>query len=78
MVLYDEKKPGSFPLQATALGEPVEVIGLDSMRSDVRRGIVSRVRKGTQVYTISLADLEFVDPDTTSAEWLEVYRYWLG
>jgi len=39
---------------------------------------VARVRKGTSEYTISLADLEFVDPDPVSAEWLEAYRYWLG
>ena len=67
-----------FPLSANALGEPVEVIGLDGKRSDLRRGIVARVRKGTHEYTISLADLAFVDPDPVSAEWLEAYRYWLG
>jgi hypothetical protein len=27
---------------------------------------------------VGLADLEFVDPDLASAEWLEVYRYWLS
>jgi hypothetical protein len=66
-----------FPLQARALGEVVEVIGLDGGRSDLKRGIVARVRKADQEYTISLADLEFVDPDAESAEWLEMYRWWL-
>jgi len=66
----------SFPLQAEALGEPVEVIGLDSRRSSLRRGIVARVRKGDKEYTVGLSELVIVDPDPTSAEWLEVYRYW--
>ena len=67
-----------FPLNARALGEPVEVVGLDDRRSSPRRGIIARVRKGGQEYGISLTELEFVNPDPTSAEWLEVYRYWLG
>jgi hypothetical protein len=45
---------------------------------------VALVRKGDREYSIALVDLEFVDPETTSAEWvdnkhpLEVYQYWLG
>jgi hypothetical protein len=68
----------SFPLQAEAMGEPVEVIGLDSRRSSLRKGIVARVRKGGREYSIGLADLHFIDPDPASAEWLEMYRYWAG
>lgn len=68
----------NFPLQAHALGEPVEVMGLDDSRSSLRRGILARVHKGGQEYHIALSELEFVDPDPISAEWLAMYRYWLG
>ena len=68
----------SFPLQAEALGELVEVIGLDDRRSSLRKGIVARVRKGGREYTVGLADLSFIAPDPTSAEWLAMYRYWIG
>ncbi len=67
-----------FPLQAEALGEVVEVVGLDDQRSSLGRGIVARVRKGGREYRIGLADLEFLDPDPVSAEWLAMYRYWAG
>ena len=68
----------SFPLQAEALGEQVEVIGLDSRRSSLWKGIVARMRKGSREYTVGLGDLNFIDPDPTSAEWLTMYRYWAG
>ena len=68
----------SFPLQAEALGEQVEVIGLDSRQSSLRKGIVARIRKGGREYTVGLGDLNFMDPDPTSAEWLMMYRYWAG
>ena len=67
-----------FPLQAEALGEQVEVIGLDDRRSSLRTGIVARVRKGGREYSVGLADLHFIAPDPTSAEWLAMYRYWAG
>ena len=67
----------SFPLKARVLGEVVEVVGLDDRQSDLRRGIVAQVRKAGQEYSISLADLEFVDSNVESAEWLEMYRHWL-
>ena len=66
-----------FPLQARALGEPVEVVDLEGTRGGLRRGIVALVRKGDREYPVSLAELEFVDPDPASAEWLGMYRYWL-
>ena len=75
LVTLDERL--SFPLQARALGELVKVIGLDHSQSDLRRGIVARVHKAGQEYSISLADLDFADPDPASAEWLEMYRHWL-
>ena len=68
----------NFPLQATTLGETVEVIGLDESRSGLGRGIIAKVRKGDQEYRVALSELEFLDPDPKSAEWLAMYRYWLG
>lgn len=67
-----------FPLKATVVGEMVEVMGIDEGRSNLRRGVVARVRRGGQEYQVGLAELEFVEPDPTSAEWLEAYRYWLS
>ena len=67
-----------FPLQAKALGNVVEVVGLDSDRSSIRRGIVAIARREEQEHRVSLSELEFIDPDSTSAEWLAMYRYWLG
>jgi hypothetical protein len=67
-----------FPLSATVVGEPVAVIGIDERRSGLRRGVVARVRRGGEEYRVGLAELDFVDPDPASAEWLEAYRYWLS
>ncbi len=77
-VLYTLEKHLNFPLKARVLGEQVEVTGLDDHRSSLRSGIIARVRKGGKEYRVALAELEFVDPDPVSAEWLEMYRYWLG
>lgn len=68
----------NFPLQARALSEPTEVVGLDEEHSSLRRGIVARVCKGEREYSVALAELEFVNPDLVSVEWLEVYQHWLG
>jgi hypothetical protein len=35
-----------FPLKATVVGEAVEVVGIDERHSDLRRGVVARVRRG--------------------------------
>ena len=67
----------SLPLPAQVLGLRVEVVGLDDRRSSARRGIVARVRRAGQEYSISLADLACLDPDVEDAEVLEMYRYWL-
>jgi hypothetical protein len=66
-----------FPLKARTLGEPVEVVDLDGARSGPRRGIVALVRKGDREYPVALVELEFEVLDPASAEWLDVYRYWL-
>ena len=65
-----------FPLQGAALGEAVEVIGLDANRSSLRRGILAIVRKTGKEYRVALSELEFIKPDPASDEWLEMYRYW--
>ena len=67
----------NLPLQAQVLGERIELVGLDDTLSSLRRGIVARVRRGGQEYTLSLADLALVEPDPESAEWLAVYHYWM-
>ena len=67
-----------FPLQAKALGNVAEVVGVDANRSSLRRGILASVRQGKQEYLIDLAELELIDPDPASAEWLAMYWYWLG
>ena len=66
-----------FPFQAKVLGETVEVIGLEEEQSSERRGVVANVRKRGRQYTIALADLEALEPDTETADWLAAYRYWL-
>lgn len=77
-VFYALEEHLNFPLRAEALGDAVEVVGLDEERSGLRRGILACVRKGDRKYPVALAELEFRDLDPVSADWLEVYRYWLG
>lgn len=67
-----------FPLQAKAMGNVVEVVGLDGNQSSPRRGILAIVRQGEQEYRVGLSELELIDPDPVSAEWLAMYQYWLG
>ena len=67
-----------FPLKATVVGELVEVVGIDKRCNSLGRGVVARVRRGGQNYRVGSAELEFVDADPVSAEWLEAYQYWLG
>ena len=77
-VLYTLEERLNFPLQAKAMGNLVEVIGLDGSQSSPRRGILAIVRQDDQEYRVGLSELEFIDPDPVSAEWLAMYRYWLG
>jgi hypothetical protein len=76
-VFYALDEGLNFPLQAMVLGDAVEVLGLDDERSSLRRGVMARLRKAGQEYAAALETLEFVDPDPASAEWLEVYQYWV-
>ncbi len=67
----------NFPLAATLIGEQVKLIGIDDEASSSHRGIVAHVRHKEKMYSISLADLQIIDTDTQSAEWLAAYHYWL-
>ena len=77
-VFYTLEARLAFPLQARAMGETVTIVALDDRRSGLRRGVMARVRKADQEYAAALSELEVVDPDPLSAEWLEAYHYWLG
>jgi len=68
----------NFPLRAKVLGDVVDLVDLNGERSGLRRGIAALVRKGDKEYTVALDQLELIDPDPDSAEWMAVYRYWLG
>ena len=68
----------SYPLQARMQGEGVTLVGLDGDASDSQVGVMARVQKGGRGQTVALADLEVVDADPASAEWLAVYRHWWG
>jgi hypothetical protein len=68
----------AFPLEGKVLGERVTVVGLDGSRSGHRQGVMARVRRDDQEYTVALSTVEVLAPDPTSAEWLAAYRYWLG
>lgn len=67
-----------FPFEARVLGERVEVIELDERASSERSGVVVKVRKGGRQYAVALADVEAVEKDSDTADWLAAYRYWLG
>jgi hypothetical protein len=54
------------------------VHGLDDRRSALRRGIVAQVEQGGERYYVGLAELEFTNPDRDSAEWVAMYRWWMG
>ena len=68
----------SFPLQASVGGEAVTLAGLDGPTSSPEAGVMARVERGGQEETVALAEVEPVDPDPASAEWLAAYRYWLS
>jgi hypothetical protein len=67
----------SFPLQANVAGETVDVVGLDEPSSGLDQGVMTRVSKGGQEQKMALSELDIVDPDAASAEWLAVYKHWL-
>ncbi|MDY7078873.1 MAG: calcium-binding protein [Chloroflexota bacterium] len=66
----------SYPLLASVSGEAVTLVGLDGHASAPEVGVMARVQKGDQEEIVALADVEVVDADPSSAEWLAVYRYW--
>jgi hypothetical protein len=74
LVTLQENLP--FPMRATLAGAPVTVHSLDDQRSTLRRGIVAEVERDAKTHYVSLADLEFVEPDPASAEWLAMFRWW--
>ena len=68
----------SLPLQASVSGEAVTFVGLDGRTSNPEAGVMALVRKGSQDEAVPLSELEMLDPDPVSTEWLAAYRYWLG
>lgn len=66
------------PLEASVRGKGVTLVGLDEPSSDPQRGMMARVRSGDGEDTVALAELELVDPDPVSADWLAAYRHWLA
>ncbi len=74
VVTLDNNLP--FPFEAKALDETVEVLGVDDNRSDMKRGIIARVRKGKREYGVALSELEIPKKLKTN-KWLEMYEYWL-
>jgi len=77
-VFYMLEEKLHFPLPARVLGEPATLIGLDDSRSGQRRGVMARVRKGDREYAVALSEVEVLDSDPVSAEWLAAHRYWIG
>ena len=75
-ILYALADNLSFPFKAKALGETVEVIGIDDTNSSLGRGVIAKVRERGKEYTIGLAELEPIDDE--NAIWFEMYHYWLG
>ena len=70
----DENLP--FPFQAKALGEAVQVIGVDDNRCDLRRGVIATVRKGNREYGVALSEIE-LPKKLLHNKWIEMYQYWL-
>lgn len=68
----------SCPFQATLQGEAVTLVELDGHTTNLQAGVMARVRQGDQERVVPLSDLDAVDPDSASAQWLAVYRYWLA
>lgn len=64
----------AFPLSAKLKGGDVKVVGLDEPASGLEQGVVADLDGGGQA---PLADLELVNPDPTSTEWVAAYRLWL-
>jgi len=74
-VLYTLQDSMTFPFKAKALGETVEVIGIDDRESSRGGGIVAEVRKHGKTYTIGLGELE-IEPDSENSKWFQMFHYW--
>ena len=68
----------SFPLQATVSGGAVTLAGLDGHTSNLETGVMAQAKMGDQEKSIPLGEVELVDADPTSAEWLAAYKLWVG
>jgi hypothetical protein len=68
----------SFPLQATVSGEAVTLTGLDGHTSDLQAGVMAQAQLGDAERSVPLAEVEPVDADPGSTEWLAAYRYWFS
>ena len=64
-----------FPFEAKAIGETVQVIGIDDNRSDMRSGIIATVRRGNKTYHVAFSELQ-VPEKVKQNKWYEMYEYW--
>ncbi len=65
-----------FPFEAKAVGETVEVIGIDERRSGLGRGAIAVVRKGNREHGVALSELE-MPGNFKGRKWLEMYEYYI-
>jgi hypothetical protein len=68
----------SFPLPATVSGEAATLIGLDGHTSDLQSGVMAQAQMGDQEKSVHLSEVELVNADATSTEWLAAYKLWVG
>ena len=68
----------SFPLQATVAGEAVTLTGLDGHTSNLETGVMAQAKMGDQEKSVHLGEVELMDADATSTEWLAAYRLWVS
>lgn len=67
----------TFPLQAKVGGSEASLTGLDEPNSDPQKGAMAQISRGGGDESVALTEVELVDPDPASAEWLAAYKYWL-
>ena len=66
-----------FPFDATLVGVPISVTGID-FDGDERRGLVAIVQRNGVMATISLLDIEVPGTEPTANRLVAAYRRWLG
>ena len=64
------------PVEATVVGVPVTIVGVDCP-GDALRGLVARCRRGGADYEVSLLDVA-LPRGSELARILAAYRYWAG